>query len=231
MQGQNKLVFNPTIQNILDQKTLQWIFVGGKGGVGKTTVSCSLSLLLSKQRNKVLIISTDPAHNLSDSFNQKLGPSPTQISGIENLFGCEIDPKMNDDTSGNIDNVLGFSADTHTMKLMNELMTSIPGIDEAMCLGYILKIVKDLDFDCVVFDTAPTGHTLRLLNFPHLLEKGLEKMLTLKDKIGNFIQSVGILGGNSWEQTFEKLFYSMDNLKENVEIINSQFKNHVYCLI
>jgi arsenite-transporting ATPase len=76
------------------------------------------------------------------------------------------------------------------MGILNELTSSIPGIDEAMCLGYIMKIVNQLDFSCVVFDTAPTGHTLRLLNFPQLLGKGLEKMISLKEKFSGILNSV-----------------------------------------
>jgi len=105
------------------------------------------------------------------------------------------------------------------------LTSSIPGIDEAMCLGYIMKIVNQLDFTCVVFDTAPTGHTLRLLNFPSILGKGLEKMISLKTKFSGIMESIGNLV--NLDQSFEKLFNSLDQLKANVEVISTQFKDNV----
>merc|ERR1719191_2421607 len=79
--------------------------------------------------------------------------------------------------------------------LMAELTSSIPGIDEAMSFSELMKQVNNLDYDVVVFDTAPTGHTLRLLSFPTILDKALGKIMELKDRFGGLIgQAAGLMG-------------------------------------
>lgn len=86
-----------------------------------------------------------------------------------------------------IENEEGGSSGGGGLGFLKEIMTSIPGIDEAASFGEVMKSLDNYNFDLIIFDTAPTGHTLRLLNFPTILEKGLMKLIQLKEKFGPMI--------------------------------------------
>lgn len=217
----------PSLKNIIDQESLQWVFVGGKGGVGKTTTSCCLGVQLAKHRNKVLIVSTDPAHNLSDAFCQKIGREPTPINGFDNLCAMEIDANDDMEEMQRSMEEATNEEDSGLSNLMSELTSSIPGIDEAMSFSELMKQVQNLDFDVVVFDTAPTGHTLRLLSFPTILEKALGKVMDLKDRFGGLIGQASAMfgaGGNPG-QLQDQLIGRLEETRAVINKVNDAFQD------
>jgi arsenite/tail-anchored protein-transporting ATPase len=218
---------DPSLQNIIDCESLKWIFVGGKGGVGKTTTSSSLAVVLSRYRKKVLIVSTDPAHNVSDAFSQKFSSEPVLVTGFDNLFAMEIDPKMPQDAlfDGNA-GVDGLDGDAGGLQsLMKDLTQAVPGIDEAMSFAELMKQVQTMDYDVIIFDTAPTGHTLRLLSFPTVMENAFGKIMALKDKFsGMFGQMAGMFGGaNAPSQ--EMMLGKLEQTRAIIEKVNVQFQD------
>ncbi|KAJ5722597.1 Arsenical pump ATPase ArsA/Get3 [Penicillium malachiteum] len=221
------LDMEPTLQSIISQKTLRWIFVGGKGGVGKTTTSCSLAIQLAKARKSVLLISTDPAHNLSDAFGQKFGKEARVVDGYTNLSAMEIDPNGSiQDLLANGDGQDDAMGGMGMGNMMQDLAFSIPGVDEAMSFAEVLKQVKSLSYEVIVFDTAPTGHTLRFLQFPTVLEKALAKLSQLSTQFGPMLNSIlGARGGLPGGQNMDELLQKMESLRETISEVNTQFKN------
>lgn len=201
------------VKSVIDKKSLKWIFVGGKGGVGKTTTSSSLALKLTETREKVLLISTDPAHNLSDAFNQQLNDKPSLIKGTHNLYAMELasnidmgdDEKMNETFTK-----LGLNLETGFIK---DVVSNLPGIDEAVAFGELIKTIDSIENCTVVFDTAPTGHTLRFLKFPNTLEKLLAKLMELKTQFEPMIKMATMamaqqnpgMNGASLDEAFVKI--------------------------
>ncbi|KAI9709216.1 MAG: Golgi to ER traffic- protein [Candelaria pacifica] len=219
----------PTLQTLLNQKSLRWIFVGGKGGVGKTTTSCSLAIQMAKVRKSVLLISTDPAHNLSDAFSQKFGKEARLIDGFTNLSAMEIDP------NGSIQELIasGGEGAEEAMAgmggmggMMQDLAFSIPGVDEAMSFAEVLKQVKSMSYETIIFDTAPTGHTLRFLQFPTVLEKALAKVSQLSTQFGPMLNTViGARGGLPGGGNLDEMMVKLESLRETIGEVNTQFKD------
>eukprot|EP01086_Lenisia_limosa_P006465 TRINITY_DN2530_c0_g1_i2.p1 TRINITY_DN2530_c0_g1~~TRINITY_DN2530_c0_g1_i2.p1 ORF type:complete len:322 (+),score=85.81 TRINITY_DN2530_c0_g1_i2:73-1038(+) len=204
-----------TIQNIIDQTDLKWVFVGGKGGVGKTTCSCSLAVQLTKHRRNVLIVSTDPAHNLSDAFDQKFCGEPTKVSGFDNLFAVEVDPSADAEKMKNAQQ----NDDTGMMAAMSKMASNMPGIDEAMSFQHMIKMVENDTFDIVVFDTAPTGHTLRLLAFPETFGGMLDTMFQ-GPMAGMMEKMQAMLGGGQGGQE-----ENMQQLSQTMKAVGEKFRN------
>merc|ERR1712125_261237 len=117
-------------------------------------------------------------------------------------------------------------ADSPISSLMSELTNSIPGIDEAMSFSELMKQVQNLDYDVVVFDTAPTGHTLRLLSFPTILDKALGKILELKDRFGGLIgQASAMLSGGTPGQMQEMLLGKLEETRAIINKVNDAFQD------
>ncbi len=146
------------------------LFFTGKGGVGKTSVACATALTLAKRGRRVLLVSTDPASNLDEVLETKLGSAPTQIAGVPRLFALNIDPEAaahayRERMVGPYRGVLPEAAVRSIEEQLSGACTvEIAAFDEfSKLLG---DDVATAAFNHVVFDTAPTGHTLRLLELP-----------------------------------------------------------------
>ncbi len=190
----------------------------GKGGVGKTSVSAATAVRLSELGYRTLVLSTDPAHSLSDSFNLPLGSEPTKIK--ENLHAIEVNPYV--DLKQNWHAVQKFYTGIFKAQgvsgVVADEMTILPGMEELFSLLRIKRYNASGLYDVLVLDTAPTGETLRLLSLPDTLAWGmkavknvtkyivrpLSKPLSkMSDKIASYIPSEDAL--DSVDQVFDEL--------------------------
>src|SRR5690625_5080785 len=170
----------------MQELTRKIIFLGGKGGVGKSTSAAGLAWKLAEEGNRTLLVSTDPPHNLGDIFGQSIGGKIKKIIG--SLFALEIDPDM--ETTNYINSVKENIKGTVHSSMMEEVNRQLdtakasPGADEAALFDKLISIILEEreKYDKIVFDTAPTGHTIRLLSLPELMGVWIEGLLQKRKK-------------------------------------------------
>lgn len=177
------------------------VLFGGKGGVGKTTCASATALSLAQQDLQTLLVSTDPAHSTSDLFDATVGDEPTQLE--DNLSAVEIDPKerfgrrYSEKLRGLLERAnslgLGIDEDDVTDVTANGL---VPGVDELAVIDVFAEYVEDDTWDVVVFDTAPTGHTLRVLQLPDVAGSALSKAASLKSGVDRVTSVASRMFGN-----------------------------------
>ena len=160
-----------SLRALIDKQVL---FFGGKGGVGKTTSASAIALAASHAGRRVLLVSTDPAHSTSDIFERSIGPEPVQL--LPNLHGLEIDGAFESkryvaNVKEQIKGLFGHNILKEANKQI-DLAASMPGAEEMALFDRIGALIRGEDdrFDLIIFDTAPTGHTLRLIRMPELME-------------------------------------------------------------
>ncbi|SIR92122.1 ArsA family ATPase [Natronorubrum thiooxidans] len=180
------------------------IFYGGKGGVGKTTCAAATGVRLANSGRKTLVVSTDPAHSLSDSLEVALGSDPQRLEvgdepGLEagetgdleldeagSLWAVEIDPETQQERYEKLARALARDLRSAGIRLGDEEVERIfasgapAGSDELAALDLLVEYVDSGEWDTVVFDTAPTGHTLRLFDMPDAIGPALETLQSLR---------------------------------------------------
>ena len=227
-------------------RTRKYYLVGGKGGVGKTSLSASLAVKFATSgQHPTLIVSTDPAHSLSDSLAQDVSSGvPVAVEGTDGmLWAMEIDTsqaksefsefsKSADFTKGASDfmgsvGLSGISDSLQDLKLGELLDTPPPGLDEAIAIAKVVQFTKDekyAKFTRIVFDTAPTGHTLRLLSLPEFLDKSIGKIVRLRQKLtsaGDMVK--GLFGQENQNQ--DAAVEKLENLKKRLQEVKDLFRN------
>ncbi|MFB6281393.1 MAG: ArsA family ATPase [Haloferacaceae archaeon] len=181
----------------------EYVLYGGKGGVGKTTCAAATALASAAAGTPTLVVSTDPAHSLSDTLATEVPPEPAQVREDVPLFAAEVDPDAameagpfgEGDGSGALGGLGGLGEAMDDLPIDPLMGGEMPGADEAAAMQRLIEYLDDPRFDRVVVDTAPTGHTLRLLELPETLDSLVGRLLEFRDRIGGMMEGLsGMVG-------------------------------------
>ncbi|MCU4751771.1 ArsA family ATPase [Halobacteria archaeon AArc-curdl1] len=159
-----------------------FVFFGGKGGVGKTTVSCAYAVRCAREGVRTLVVSTDPAHSVTDVFDQTFDDSPTPVEGVDGLDAMQLDPE--EEVIRHLDEIRQDLSEQVSVAMVNEINRQLemahgtPGAYESALFDRFVDVMRNSEpYDRVVFDTAPSGSTLRLLGLPELLEGWIDRLM------------------------------------------------------
>jgi arsenite-transporting ATPase len=215
----------------------EYVLYGGKGGVGKTTMAAATALSSAADGTATLVVSTDPAHSLSDTLDTDIPPSPARIREDTPLWAAEIDPEAAmeegmfgqggidvDDDGEASGTAPGDGAPLGGLGELGEMLGddavdplmggSMPGADEAAAMRQLLEYLDDPRFERVVIDTAPTGHTLRLLELPEMLDSMVGRLLSMREKFSGVMDGFkGMFGVGGEGQESPDL----DELRDRIE--------------
>ena len=222
----------------------EYVLYGGKGGVGKTTMAAATALSSAAGGDATLVVSTDPAHSLSDTLDTDVPARPTRIREAIPLWAAEIDPDaaMEDGVFGGDEDPLGGMSemgdqlgpmaemlggldddDDAGLGAMLGMGSSMPGADEAAAMRQLLEYLDDPRFDRVVVDTAPTGHTLRLLQLPEIMDSMVGRVMNIRQRMSGMLGGLkGMFGGgdDDAEQSAD-----LDALRERIERLRAVLRD------
>jgi arsenite-transporting ATPase len=195
------------------------LLFGGKGGVGKTTAAAATALHLASQGKNVLVVSSDPAPSLSDIFDTVIGGTVTEIS--EHLHALEIDATAYVETFK--ENYGGIILDTLStiIPIEKEALDDIPnevapGFDELFALERVMALMTE-GYDLIVWDTAPTGHTLRLLFLPVTIDSYATGVIKLHSRLSGVLNTI-----KTWfdrDTSRDTVLEALTELKETAESV------------
>jgi arsenite-transporting ATPase len=211
----------------LDNSDLKLVIFGGKGGVGKTSCAIATALALS-EKFKTLLISTDPAHSVSDCLEQEIGFKVVKVVGADNLSAIEVvaDEALSVFKAAHhseLKKLLVTSTSFDNEDIDDMLTLSIPGIDEIMSFKTIIDFIDEGEYEKYVVDTAPTGHALRLISSPKLLDAWIKVAAKMRWKYRYMITSFS----GSYKQDEVDTF--LLSLKRTVKRIENILKDETKC--